>query len=825
MRNERNVSKKEKKEVRENPGNRIGPKRTAFLMLAFIGTIIFIGIGRVSYIKLTKGTEYEAQLVNQLVSGGSDKTIVPSRGAILDSTQQPLALSSTVYNVILDVRLMVSEHEKNTASDKKESEKALAEEKWNKTLDTLNQQLGIPMETLTSYLVLDAEGKPAKDTNYLILAKKVPFAKGQAITALGYNWVYCESDNLRSYPQEHMPAQVLGFLSGDNGEASWGLESYYNTEMTGLGGREFRSVTDDSNVVTNNAAAIDGYNLVTTIDSTLQQYADEACRNAYAAYEPENTACIIMNPKTGAILAMSQYPTFDPNQPTNLAPEVESGLEKTWARFDEKKKTEIGMEFDAWKNYKSWRNFSITETYEPGSIYKPVLAAMALEEGVISPDERFNCPGVKVIADYEIRCHNVDGHGNISLEEALADSCNVAMMEIITKLGAEKYYKYHKAFGYGEKTGIDLPGEVSANSPALSYSLEQLHSAELATSSFGQGFNATAMQSLNALCATINGGNLMQPYIVSQIVDSNGGLVKENKPHVIRKVISKETSDIIRKYLESVVQPTGTGRKAVINGDAIGGKTGTAEQGVRGSNEYTLSFIAYLPVEDPDIIAMTVIHRPPNYYDGSDISPVPMLRDVLVKIIDYKGYQPSYEVTADNTDSPANDRITLGDYTNKDLAETVKQLNSRGINYTLIGNGDTVFKQNPPAGTAINKDTSIILNISASGNKTLTAVPDVVGLDADDAVSTIEASGFSCYVENTSDDNADEEETTYYDDEDEDENYSDEDEDYYDDEEEEEEEEKPKRSVNVGKGQVYGQIPDPNIKISQDTPVKIKVDN
>ncbi len=823
MRNERNVSKKEKKEVRENQGNRIGPKRTAFLMLAFIGTIIFIGIGRVSYIKLTKGTEYEAQLVNQLVSGGSDKTIVPSRGAILDSTQQPLALSSTVYNVILDVRLMVSEHEKNTASDKKESEKALAEEKWNKTLDTLNQQLGIPMETLTSYLVLDAEGKPAKDTNYLILAKKVPFAKGQAITALGYNWVYCESDNLRSYPQEHMPAQVLGFLSGDNGEASWGLESYYNTEMTGLGGREFRSVTDDSNVVTNNAAAIDGYNLVTTIDSTLQQYADEACRNAYVAYEPENTACIIMNPKTGAILAMSQYPTFDPNQPTNLAPEVESGLEKTWARFDEKKKAEIGMEFDAWKNYKSWRNFSITETYEPGSIYKPVLAAMALEEGVISPDERFNCPGVKVIADYEIRCHNVDGHGNISLEEALADSCNVAMMEIITKLGAEKYYKYHKAFGYGEKTGIDLPGEVSANSPALSYSLEQLHSAELATSSFGQGFNATAMQSLNALCATINGGNLMQPYIVSQIVDSNGGLVKENKPHIIRKVISKETSDIIRKYLESVVQPTGTGRKAVINGYAIGGKTGTAEQGVRGSNEYTLSFIAYLPVEDPDIIAMTVIHRPPNYYDGSDISPVPMLRDVLVKIIDYKGYQPSYEVTADDTDSPANDRITLGDYTNKDLAETVKQLNSRGINYTLIGNGDTVFKQNPPAGTAINKDTSIILNISASGNKTLTAVPDVVGLDADDAVSTIEASGFSCYVENTSDDNADEEETTYYDDEDED--YSDEDEDYYDDEEEEEEEEKPKRSVNVGKGQVYGQIPDPNIKISQDTPVKIKVDN
>ncbi|MBQ6555848.1 MAG: PASTA domain-containing protein [Firmicutes bacterium] len=817
MRSEKNSRKKEKNDAREASGNRIGPKRTVAMMLMFVAVIIFIGIGRVTYIKMTKGVEYEAQLVNQLVSGGSDKTIVPSRGAILDSTHQPLALSSTVYNVILDVRLMVSEHVKNTAADKKDSEKEAAEEKWNRTLETLNTQLGIPMETLTSYLVTDAEGKPAKDTNYLILAKKVPFAKGQAISALGYSWVYCESDNQRTYPQEHTPAQVVGFMSGDNGESSWGLESYYNTEMTGLGGREFRSMTDDSNVVTNSAAAIDGYNLVTTIDSTLQQYADEACRNAYVAYEPENTACIIMNPKTGAILAMSQYPTFDPNQPTNLAPEVESGLEKTWARFEESKKAQIGMEFDAWKNYKSWRNFSITETYEPGSIYKPIVAAMALEEGVISPNETFNCPGVKVIADYEIHCHNVDGHGTISLEEALADSCNVALMEMITKLGAEKYYKYHKAFGYGEKTGIDLPGEVSANSPALSYSLEQLHSAELATSSFGQGFNATALQSLNALCATINGGNLMQPYVVSQIVDANGGLVKENKPHVIRKVISKGTSDIIRKYLESVVQPTGTGRKAVINGYAIGGKTGTAEQGVRGSNEYTLSFIAYLPVEDPDIIAMTVIHRPPGYYDGSDISPVPMLRDVLVKIIDYKGYQPSYEVNVDESDTPANDRITLGDYTNTDLAETVKQLNSRGISYELIGNGDTVFKQNPPAGTAINKDTSIILNISSSGNKELTAVPDVVGLDADDAASTIEAMGFSCYVENSSDS---EEEETYVDDEDYDE--EDEDEDY--DEDEDEEEEKPKRSVSVGKGQVYAQVPGANVKISQDTPVKIKID-
>lgn len=798
-----------------------------FLMIISIVLILFIGIGRVSYIKLVHGSEYEARLISQLVNGGSDKSILPSRGAILDCNQQPLALSSTVYTVILDVRLMVSEHNEKTAANVSDKDREKAEFKWNNTFDTINKLLNIPVETLTGYVMTDAEGKPAKDTNYFILAKKVPFDKGQQIKSLNYPWLYCEEDNQRSYPQSILASQVIGFISGDNGENSWGLESQYNSEMTGIEGREFRAMGDDSNVVTQNASAVGGNTLITTIDSTLQQYANEACRNAYVAYEPENTACIIMDPKTGAILSMAQYPTFDPNNPSKLPEEAEEGLKKTWDKYDDKKKQQIGMEFDAWKNYKSWRNFAITETFEPGSTYKPIVAAMALEAGVISPNETFNCPGVKVVADYEVHCHNTDGHGTITLEEALADSCNVAMMEIITKIGAEKYYKMHRDFGFGEKTGIDLPGEVAADSPSLSYSLEQLHSAELATSSFGQGFNVTALQSLNALCATINGGNLMQPYVVSQIIDQNGGLVKETKPTIVRKVISKETSDIIRKYLESVVQPTGTGRKAVINGYAIGGKTGTAEQGVRGSNEYTLSFIAYMPVEDPDIIAMTVIHRPTGYYDGSDISPVPMLRDVLVKIIDYKGYQPSYEVDASTEENISEDMIVIDDYTNTSLSETVKLLNSKKINYELIGNGDTVFKQNPAAGTTINKDTSIILNINSSGGSELLSVPDVVGLDSEDAVKTIEAAGFSCYVENlgsTDNSDAEEDEESYYD-EDEDGDYDEDDEDD-EDEDEDSEDEKPKRSTKTGEGsgKVYGQVPEANIKISKNTPVKIKVD-
>ncbi|MBQ9519208.1 MAG: hypothetical protein IJR59_04875, partial [Firmicutes bacterium] len=427
-------------------------KRIYLMVLAFIAAFVFIGIGRVTYIKLAHGREYESKLISQLVNGGKDKSIMPARGAVLDCNQQPLALSSTVYNVIWDIRMMVEEHDKKTGEKASDDERKAAEEKWNKTFETLNQVLGIPMEELTAHVQIGADGKPKTDKSYFKLAKKVSFEKGQQIMALKYPWLYCEEENQRVYPQGELAAQVVGFISGENGEGSYGLESRYNTEMTGIEGREFRAMNDNSNVVTKNAAAVGGNTLITTIDSTLQQYANEACKTAYTAYEPENTACIIMNPKTGAILAMAQYPTFDPNSPRKFSDEVEAGLKKTWERYDEKRKKQLAVKYDDWKLFKVWKNFSITETFEPGSTYKPIVAAMALEAGVISPNETFNCPGVKTVADYEVHCHNVDGHGTITLEEALADSCNVAMMEIITKLGAETYYKMHRDFGFGEKT-------------------------------------------------------------------------------------------------------------------------------------------------------------------------------------------------------------------------------------------------------------------------------------------------------------------------------------------------------------------------------------
>lgn len=693
-------------------------KRMTFLFVAAITALSYVGIFKVWQYKKTNGSDYEAAAIYNQINKIQDKVINPNRGDILDRNKQSLAVSSTVFNIVLDVRIL--------AKQKPDVQ--------TKTLNSINELLEIPMETLLSYTQVDGNGVPAKDTNYLVIAKKVPFDVGKQIGELGYSWLYAEEDTKRSYPHNTLAAQLVGFVRGDS---IWGLESYYNDEMTGVPGRTFRTYEANNTITTRQENPKKGNTLVTTLDQTIQQFAEKASKEAYDAYNPVNTSVVVMNPHTGEVLAMAQYPSFNLNDPLELTQLEKSEFKKQWDTLSSDKQLELAN--------KSWKNFNISETFEPGSIYKPIVAAMALEEGVISENDTFFCPGVKSVAGYEIHCHKTSGHGTITLEGVLADSCNVGMMEIMTKLGAEKYYKYQKDFGFGEKTGIDLPGEVSAST--LLYSLEQLNTAEQATSSFGQGFNCTAIQALSAFNACINGGNLMKPYIVSQIVDENGAVVKENAPTVVRRVISTNTSDYIRKTLESVVKPGATGRKAIINGYAIGGKTGTAEQGVRGSNDYTLSFIAYLPVSDPDIVAMAVIHKPENYSDSSGISPVPMLREVLVDIINYKAIPPTYEGSDEEVSAVETNEVTLKDYTNKPLQETISDLNSQGVDFELIGGGGSIVtKQYPEANTSVTRGSKVLLYISQEEGKELISVPDVTGMDATSAQQMIEKVGFICNV-------------------------------------------------------------------------------
>ena len=438
---------------------------------------------------------------------------------------------------------------------------------------------------------------------------------------------------------------------------------------------------------------------------------------------------------------------------------------------------------------------------------------MALEENVISPEETFFCGGSLTVADYNIHCHNRNGHGTLTLDGVLAQSCNVGMMRIMTKLGADKYLQYQKDFGFGEKTGIDLPGEASA--AGLLYTKENLHSAEMATSSFGQGFNCTPMQAITAFAALVNGGKLMKPYIVSEILDRNDNVVLKNEPEVVRNVISKETSDYIRTALEEVLTE-GTGKKAVIQGYAIGGKTGTAQQAPRSEQKYALSFIAYHSVENPNMMLMTVIYKPKDYNDeGGEATPVPMMKTLMEKIIEYEAIPPDNSEAAET--AVTENGYTVKDYTNTNLKSTIQELVADGIDFEIIGSGDVITKQSPGAGTRLDKKVEkLLFTISASENAKLVPVPDVTGLEVEEAQKLLESAGFVCSVTNDSaqiqaqieqaKENATAEGTI---------------------EESEETTQSPPETVSdtdtPADAKVYVQMPSANVKVESGTTIKVRV--
>lgn len=692
----------------------------------FLAAILFVGAYQVYDIKYVSGQEYETQAIYNQVNKIQDKIINPNRGAILDRNKQKLAVSSTVYTVVLDIRSLVKFEE---------TKKGIVD----KTLSQLNSILGLSMDDFKKYVEVDKTGKLVNDTNYKIIARKVPYKTGQKIKDEDVSCVYLEEDTERSYPYNSFAANLIGFIRGDS---SYGLESKYNEYMVGVEGRIFRTYEEDNNIVTRQEPAKEGDSLVTTIDHTIQQFAEKAVKKAYYEFEAQNTSIIVMNPNTGEVIAMAEYPTFDLNNPNNISLLEDEAFKKDWDNMsDEDKLT---------KTLETWKCFNISDTFEPGSIFKPLVVGAAIEEGVINENTGFYCGGKRQVADREIPCHKLAGHGNQNAEQVIANSCNMGMIDIVNRLGKEKFYKYQRDLGFGEKTGIDITGE-SGDTHKLIYKLDQLNPVELATSSFGQGFNCTAIQAITAFSAAINGGNLMRPYVVSQIVDKDGNIVKENNPEIVRKIFTQETSDYLRNAMKSVVSDSGTGKKGIIKGYSIGGKTGTAQQEKRDKDIYAVSYIAYFPAEEPQYIAMSVINRPKTYADGVTTS-VPMLTEVIKEIITYKSIPPSYETDdSDNGSKSESTEVVVSDYTNKNLKETIQSLNNAGLDFQLVGgSGDIVTKQFPSGESKVRRGTKVLLYIAESKDaKDLAFVPDVVDMDLEQAKSVIEELGFVCVVEDT----------------------------------------------------------------------------
>ncbi len=674
-------------------------------------------IARIAYLKVVKGEEYENAAKTQQTEG-YDTTIVANRGSIVDRNNQAFAVSTRVYDLALDVRVLVEYY------DAKEQEKTIS------TLASIDY-LGLDYNTLKSYIVTDENGVPAADTHWKVLAKKLTREQKEEIEAMDLKGVVFGADTKRSYPLGTIGSDVIGFIRGDS---SWGIENKYDSVLSGVNGREFKTYDGGSTAVVETIDAKDGATVVTTLDYNIQQYAEQAVAEAVAEYQPEHAAILVMNPNTGEVYAMADSPTFDsntPSDPTTVNTSEEFATQ--WAAMTDEEQLEYLTE--------SWKNFNITNTFEPGSIYKPMVVAAALEEGIISENDTFVCNGSKTVYDREISCWQQSGHGTQTVEDVLANSCNVAMMDIGEKMGVSLFYKYQKDFGFGEKTGIDLPGEESAAN--LMFAENAIGPVELATMSFGQSFNCTAIQVLTAFSAVINGGNLMQPYVVSQIIDSDGEIIYEKTPTLVRKVISEETSNTVRKYLQAVID-TGTGKKAKIEGYAIGGKTGTAQQAIRANEQYTVTFVGFLPVDNPEIIAIAILDRPAGYTEGST-SAAPMLKGLLENIIKYLGI-PKTEAVDENSEAAAN-TIVLDDLTQYSTNDAIMYLSMKGLNYQVVGEGSVVTSSVPHAGTEVAEDSTVIVYVTKGPNDdNMTQTPNVMGRTYDEAVGALMEAGLSPVV-------------------------------------------------------------------------------
>lgn len=560
------------------------------LVMVFMAVVLaFIAlIGKITYINASKGSGYTKIVLEQQQY---DSRVIPyKRGDIVDCNGTRLATSERVYNVILDVYVMRSEEDKYVEP----------------TIDVLEECFGISKEQVRELI----EERP--DSRYEILAKKVSYEKAQEFEAIDEDdtnypdvrGIWLEEDYQRSYPYGRMASDVIGFVTGGN-EGAIGIESAYNDILNGINGREYGYFNDDASIERTVKSAKNGNTVVSTIDLTLQSIIEQCIREFNDAHAGEarpgelgskNTAVMIMNPNTGAILAEASYPDFDLNNPRDLSILYS---EEQWNAMSEEEQLNAMNDL--------WRNFCVSDTFEPGSTVKPMTVAAGLESGILHGDESYNCYGMLHVGDYDIYCHQKTGHGTESVQDAVAYSCNVAMMHMAEKIGVDHFLKYQHIFGFGEYTGIDLPGE--AYTEPLLFTKENMLDVNLATCSFGQGFNVTMIQVAAAFSSLVNGGYYYEPHVVKQIQDGDGKVVETKDPVLLRKTISTETSEQLRPYLRAVMD-YGTGKNAAVPGYDIGGKTGTAEKLPREAENYVLSFIGCAPLENPEVVIYVVIDEP-----------------------------------------------------------------------------------------------------------------------------------------------------------------------------------------------------------------------
>lgn len=601
--------------------------QTKLFVIVILFTLVFLFlIGRLMYINAKDGKRYEKTVLAQQ---SYDSIEIPyRRGDILDRNGTQLATSEKVYNLILEPKNVLQSDEVKAATVKALTKYfELTEEDINKALEDETSLYKKMLKKLTYDQV--------SPFNEFLTTDEAKNVKG----------VWFEDEYERYYPYGSLACHALGFtVSGNVGQG--GIEGYYSEELNGINGREYGYLTEDMNLERTTKEPVNGYNVVSTIDANAQTIVEKKISEFMKETGAKNVSALVMDPNSGEVLAMANSNSYDLNNPYEDSAiqylfeekniDYLLGDTSVQAFFEEDEENKLSDEETALKAVledrsisaeqkvssltddfrllclnKAWRNYIISDNFEPGSTYKTFTISGALEDSVISENDSYYCGGNLPVEDYTINCHNHSGHGQVTVEQALMQSCNVALMEIAQKEQRTVFAKYQDVFGFGKTTSIDLTGEASG----AVYDEEGLNPVELATSSFGQGLTVTMIQLGTAFCSVINGGNYYEPHMVKQIVDENGGIINNIEPTVLRKTISSETSEFMRQALFKVVD-SGTAQKAKVEGYTIGGKTGTAEKIPRNQGKYLLSFIGFAPVENPQVVVYVTVDEP-NVEDQS----------------------------------------------------------------------------------------------------------------------------------------------------------------------------------------------------------------
>lgn len=606
------------------------------VVLALVGLAL-----RITYINATDGERYKRQVLSQTQQQYDSRIIPFKRGEIRDRNGTILATSEKVYNVILDCKVVNS-----SIKIKGEATQRYLEP----TVKALVEVLGLEESEIRSRL----ENEETKNSQYQVLIKQLSItdkkkfeayldvkseeneglSKEEKAERQRVKGVWFEEDYLRVYPMNSLASDLIGFTY-DGTSADWGIEGYYSSVLNGINGRQFGYFNSDADVEQTIIDPVDGKNVISTIDTNIQQiirkalekYQNEMANGPDGAKGAKNVGVVAMNPNTGEILGMDSSDWYDLNNPRDLSSFYTP--EEIEAMDDEARLNAL---------FEIWRNYCISDAYEPGSTFKPMTVAAALESGSITEDDTFYCGGFKKVGGIPIKCAIYpNGHGTETLSETLKYSCNVAMMDIGEAMGAETFLKYQKLFNFGSYTGIDLPGEGSG----ILHSLDGLGSTELGTASFGQGFTSTMIQEIAAFSSVINGGVYYKPHVVNTITDSSGAVVENTEPVVVRQVVSQEVSDEVRGYLGTVMEPGGTGAKANVSGYTMGGKTGTAQKIPRVDRKYLVSFIGFAPLENPQVVLYVVVDEPNTDVQANSIYAQNIYKDIMAELMPYMNIFPT----------------------------------------------------------------------------------------------------------------------------------------------------------------------------------------